>query len=441
MQSTAMTVAQAQDVACIGILAGPDHQAGALQPHITRVGISSNPDQGEVFKVGSIKTKAGQWEDRLALAKSSLELLGQALGIVWDVQQSKPLELSRNYVLYRAVGFYRQPDGTYQTLVGTKEIDLEVLEEDFRMSQVKKLVQDKILAGWGKSWGQLDRQQKNELTAQAKEAPYASLDAIEQATVDHKVNAEMVQMRLNKVARAETGARNRAIRSLGVKSTYSPAELQEPFTLVKWQFAPDSEQVTKMSAQLWGPAAPQQLEAPAGQLLDSGVEDTLPEGVQAGEVQEGPLQPPVEPDPQEGEQVQPEAVKEYHKVLDEVLEVLDEDKVKQHPDFPLWQKQSRTAQTILQLKGLWETINSAVPDELSDEYLEDVQDMAMDPALELEARIMELGQSEFLTPRQAARIPGAVKEALAQEDVLAFLSGLLAKVESTIQASKESEDL
>ena len=54
---------------------------------------------------------------------------------------------------------------------------------------------------------------------------------------------------------------------------------------------------------------------------------------------------------------------------------------------------------------------------------------------------MDLAESDHLTAAQKARIPAAIKESLEQTDPEGSLQALQAKVEATIQASRESQQL
>jgi len=165
------------------------------------VELSADPSKGDCFKTGSSKTAQG-WQDVLALSKVGLLKLGDAAGIVWDVNECKRLDNFQNplYVAYQAQGRIRRPDGTWIKVRSTKELDLDVIREEIR----DRVEGDKNSA---------------ELTSEQKDA---------------KVFKEWIQRRKHKVALCETGAMNRVLRQLlKIKSGYTPEELRKPFVIAR----------------------------------------------------------------------------------------------------------------------------------------------------------------------------------------------------------------
>lgn len=197
-----------------------------MVPFPTQIKIDANPDNGEVFKVGSRKDGNG-WTDMLTLSKVSLERIAQAAGIIWDPRHTKPLTVEHNYLVYQAIGCVRMPDGSLTRISGTKEIDMEVIEEESRMLQARRLLKD-------------------------TKADYEDLTEDQRKRVDRAVRAEMILFRKHRMARAETGAKNRAIRSLGLKSTYTPAELKDPYVVLRWGLNPTHDYAQAEMAALWG---------------------------------------------------------------------------------------------------------------------------------------------------------------------------------------------
>lgn len=135
------------------------------------------------------------------LSKAALDRLGAAAGISWDATQSRRLDDGRDphYCVYYAVGTYRHFDGAEQQITGTKEMDLragspqlEALEERARAK--------------GKS-----------------------------------ADAQIREMRLHILAHAETKAKLRATRSIGIRSSYTREELSRPFVVAKLMFTGHSD--------------------------------------------------------------------------------------------------------------------------------------------------------------------------------------------------------
>lgn len=130
------------------------------------------------------------------LGKSKLQQIAAALGISWDPIASGRLDDGSNayYCRWRAVGTYRAFDGQVQTLVGEKELDLR----DGSPTCVG-----------------LEQQQ----AAKKKSA-----------------DGQIREMRMHIQQHAETKAQLRAIRSLGLKTSYTLDELKRPFACARIMF-------------------------------------------------------------------------------------------------------------------------------------------------------------------------------------------------------------
>ncbi len=190
--------------------------------HVFRIAvvqINPNPDYGEVWPIGK-REIGGKWVTMLALAKPALEKIGIAAGIIWDPDRTRRLDdhSDPDYVEFQAVGLFRGPDGQWRTIHGTKELDLRVIEEEVRDEQWTKMNSP----GWKlpEKYSYLKGKSKEEI-------------------LEFLVRREMLQWRRHKVARAETGAKLRALRSLGIKSAYTPDELAKPFVFVRVDYSPD----------------------------------------------------------------------------------------------------------------------------------------------------------------------------------------------------------
>lgn len=186
--------------------------------HAARVSmVQADPDGGDSFKVGS-RQENGKWIEIFSPAKPLLMKIAATAGIVWNWKDSGPITVQKNYVCYKAVGASRLPDGTWQTIMATKEIDLDVIEEETYESNIEKA------EGYA-----ADPKKRNSLRGLSPE---------EWAKKQTKSN--MIQWRKNKMMRAETGAMLRVIRAaLGMKSQYTKEELQKPFVVPRIDFSPD----------------------------------------------------------------------------------------------------------------------------------------------------------------------------------------------------------
>lgn len=211
-----------------------------MVPYATQIIINPNPQAGDVHDI----------EGKLCLSAVSLSRLSTAAGIVWSERQTRPLTVTRDYICYRAVGYLRLPDGSSIPLIGTKEIDLDAIAAESRIKKCKKMF-------GGKAYDGLEEEQRRQ--------------------VDNAVDVEMATFRKHRLARAETGAKTRAIRSLGVRSSYTAAELAKPFTVIRWGINPQHEYARAERQALWGelsgqiPANP----LPALEVHDEALDEAL----------------------------------------------------------------------------------------------------------------------------------------------------------------------
>ena len=168
------------------------------------VPVSPNPSEGDIWKVGSVKV-GENYEPRYALSKTPLERIAVTAGIVWDPRHTRPLQVSEQFVVFQAVGLVRTPSGEVITLTGTKELWMDAVEDEMRAEQTEKV------AGRGTAYDDLTEKQRGE--------------------VDRRSRKEFISFRRHRMARAETGAKLRAIRSIGLKSQMSIKEIERGFVV------------------------------------------------------------------------------------------------------------------------------------------------------------------------------------------------------------------
>jgi len=151
---------------------------------LSTVMVDANIENGEVYPVGGGK---------LGLGKVSLDRIAAAAGISWDATQSRRMDDGRDpyYCHYKAVGAYRSFDGTEVQIQGEKEMDMRDGSPQIEALQAR--IRDKS---------------KN-------------------------ADAQIREMRLHILAHAESKARLRAIRSMGIRSSYLPKELEKPFVVAR----------------------------------------------------------------------------------------------------------------------------------------------------------------------------------------------------------------
>lgn len=180
--------------------------------------VDPEPSNGDVFFAGSSKVKTDEgekWVTKYALAKSPLERIALAAGVIWHPQETKLLGMDKDYISFQAVGLMRSPSGEPVILKGTKELYMPALEDEIRVEQADKL--------FGKT----------EKGSRKKRADYDDLTPDQQTVVDRAVHREMLQKRKHRMALVETGAKLRAIRSMGLKSAYTKDQLLRPFVIAR----------------------------------------------------------------------------------------------------------------------------------------------------------------------------------------------------------------
>lgn len=170
-------------------------------------------DKGQVYPISGGGGKLG-------LGKVPLEKIALAAGITWDAEQSRRDDNATHpyYCEYTAVGSMFDFDGRTITLIGTKAIDLRdgaAMWQDAHERARTKAIELAEEANNGRS---LDSEQRR------------------RAIDDGYKNAEkeLRHARIHILSLAQSKARLRAIRSIGLKSSYTKEELaSKPFVAVK----------------------------------------------------------------------------------------------------------------------------------------------------------------------------------------------------------------
>jgi hypothetical protein len=153
-----------------------------------RVDIDPNPDAGDVY----VNTQNGT----LALRRIALMRLADAMGIDWPPGQSRRIDdgADNERVIWQAAARVLLPNGTWRPLTGTYEVDVRAREVEYRQQ-----LEAKRNAG----------------------------------DVEQKVARERAAWLRHKIARAETGAVERLIASLGIERAYPPPKLRNPFLVTR----------------------------------------------------------------------------------------------------------------------------------------------------------------------------------------------------------------
>lgn len=260
-------------------LSGTYHDAGALDGALHAAAsrahlISPAPAFGQLPAGFGVRLAAVRVDSRtetypipggtkVGLSKVALDKIGHALGLSWDPVQSRRLDDGRDprYCRYRAVGSYLGPDGIRHFVSAEKELDLR--------------------DGSPTVEGLNDQQRskgKGDATRQIRE------------------------LRMHILSHAETKARLRAIRSMGIRTSYDKDELERPFVAAQVMFTGQTDdpelrrEFAKLQAQaalggtsmLFGgppagthllPAEPPAPAPPVGEVVDDDDFDAAPASV------------------------------------------------------------------------------------------------------------------------------------------------------------------
>ncbi len=149
--------------------------------HVNPSSEKSGP--GEVYSVGGGK---------LGLSGTTLKRIGAAAGVDWDMERSGRLDSGKDprYCHFRAVGTVRNFDGSIRTLSG--EVELDMREGSDQIAAMKA-----------------------------------------RASSEDGFNSQLRDTRLFLMRHAETKAKLRAIADMGLRRSYTAAELEKPFAVAR----------------------------------------------------------------------------------------------------------------------------------------------------------------------------------------------------------------
>lgn len=246
-------------------LVQPGGAVGGDLPLLHAAGISFVfIDQNETYRIPG--------RSQVGIGKNALDRIAAAAGVRWNPHLCGRVDNGQdpNLVEYQAVGTVLQLDGTERMITAVKRIDLRA---DTSLPVEK--------------WGS-DAQEIARVAAKA-EPP-------------REPWPQILQQRQHILSLAESKAKNRAIRSLGVRTAYEPGELSKGFAIMRLQFTgrsadPDVEREVSMmiarralgaSAMLYGPPSESHAALPPSRPSATVPRVTTIEPEQAGEEDHGP---------------------------------------------------------------------------------------------------------------------------------------------------------
>jgi hypothetical protein len=182
------------------------------RPVLVTVQIDKDPAHGEVYK---------QRENMLSLSGLAFKKLGDAMGIQWNPDECRRTDDGRDpdYCSYRMCGKVKALDGTWRVILGDKEIRMSVVMEELRETKKREL--------------------EKGMADPAQAARIRDKYSNPNEWVDEEVRREALQIKKHMLSRCQTGALCRATKSIGIRETYTAAELTKPFVFPKLVFSPD----------------------------------------------------------------------------------------------------------------------------------------------------------------------------------------------------------
>lgn len=219
------------------------------------------PSSGDIFSVGKVKTgEDGKgkaiYEEVFSPAKPLLMKLATAAGIQFHPEYTTVIRENTNTYVGKAYGAVRLPDGSYKTHMETKRICLDDEESKYRLEFMDKSIMGihdwraaKAASEMFKGEWKDDPEKTNQWGKPEKY--YVIADSDREKYIERSILVNMTLLRKTASEKAQTGAILRVIRALlGIKGTYSKAELEKPFVVPTVTFAPDYTDPTVRSAML-----------------------------------------------------------------------------------------------------------------------------------------------------------------------------------------------
>ncbi len=219
---------------------------------VTEVVADTSENSGDIFKVGSAKVGEdmdgkGIFKDVYSPAKPLLMKLATAAGIQFHPEYTTVFRENANTYVGKAYGAVRLPDGTFKTHAETKRICLDDEESKYRLEFMDKSIMG--ITDWkaAKAAEEMFKghwETTNETrTYNGREYPIKKFmidDCDREKYIERSILVNMTLLRKTASEKAQTGAILRVIRALlGIKGTYSLAELQKPFAVPTVTFSPD----------------------------------------------------------------------------------------------------------------------------------------------------------------------------------------------------------
>lgn len=216
--------------------------------HVEEVPVDLSENSGDIFKVGSVKTgrqdQKGKdiWDDVYSLSKPLLNKMAMAAGIQFNPKETYGERIDQVTYRAQAQGAMRKADGTARTETDQKVICLEDEEDKYRIEfsdkAAKGIVDEKQAKAAAEIYAGQWVESKNKWGKKCQAFVVAKEDR--DRYIERSVMVNMALLKKTWAEKAMTGAKLRVIRALlGVKGTYTRAELQKNFAIPTVIFSPD----------------------------------------------------------------------------------------------------------------------------------------------------------------------------------------------------------
>lgn len=216
--------------------------------HVEEVAVDLSETSGDIFKVGAVPTgettSNGKkiYVDVFSLSKPLLNKMAMAAGIQFNPEQTYGERLDRVTYRAKAQGAMRKADGTSRTETDEKVICLEDEEEKYQIEFSDKASHGITDQKQAKAAAELFK--GNWIDAKDKFGNRVKAYLIDECDrekyISRSVKVNMALLKKTWAEKALTGAKLRVIRALlGIKGTYTKAELKKNFAIPTVVFSPN----------------------------------------------------------------------------------------------------------------------------------------------------------------------------------------------------------
>lgn len=248
----------------------PDTQISASPIHSAvevKIQLSPDPEDGDVYQTGNRANLPSDWPRRAGFTQEQMQrwakhydgatmvtvvaLTNNALFKIFNAIDAEIVDNSRadlrNVPHYCEWNFslrYTKPDGSQGMLVGDYALDLRLPENvdggGARYSDLFESNRDKLIADQAKANGIKYNRSTHKRWDDFLEICWVGFSDEEREKIEaaaaYRARRAVIKMRPHLISRCQTGARNRALRSIGVKSSYFPHELEAPLVVRRVKF-------------------------------------------------------------------------------------------------------------------------------------------------------------------------------------------------------------